>query len=173
MNKRRSGSKTALETTQITWIDLGDITASQAAPAVTARAYATVAALGATKVKLWDIPLGYNCIEIRFSTNAASDDHVVDVLVASGEDHFVRVATLALEGRSQTAPATARPSAGVFVDTITISNKAWHGDMEVVQAEATDYIARFTMDLMGYDKIVFHATTLKASGTITIEGRGF
>ena len=173
MNKKKGSPRSAIETLQIPWIDLGDITASQAAPAVTARAYAAVVALGSTKVKLWDLPVGYNCIEIRFSTTAAADADVVDVLVASGEDHFVRVATLTLTGGAQTAPVGARAVAGTFVDTIVVTNKRWHGAIEVVQAAGGDYVARFTMDMLGYDKVVFHATTLESSSTLTIEGRGF
>lgn len=172
-NRRSGSSRVTVETFQIGWVDLGDITAEQAAPAVTARAYATVKALTATGIVEWNVRHGYNCIETRFSTNADGEAHVVDVLVSSGEDHFVRAATLTLTGGTQTAPIGARAAAGVFVDTIVISNKAWHGDMDVVQAAGENYIARFVMDLMGYEKVLFHATTLTADKTITIEGRGF
>lgn len=172
-NRRSGSSRVTVETFQIGWIDLGDITTSQAAPAVTARAYATVNALTATGIVAWDVRYGYNCIEVRFSTNADAEAHVIDVLVSSGVDHYVRVATLTLTGGTQTAPIGARAAAGVYVDTIVISNQEWHGDMEVVQASGTNYIARFSMDLMGYEKVLFHATTLAANKTITIEGRGF
>lgn len=172
-NRRSGSSRVTLETFQIGWIDLGDITTAQAAPAVTARAYATVNALTATGIVKWDVRYGYNCIEVRFSTNADADSSVVDVLVASGNDHYVRAATLTLTGGTQTAPIGARAAAGVYVDTIVISNKEWHGDMQVVQASGGNYIARFVMDLLGYEKVVFHATTLQASSTLTIEGRGF
>ena len=173
MAKQKSIRKISIATPLITWIDIGDLSTSQAAPAATARASATVLALTATGIALWDIPIGYNCIEVRFSTKADGDDQVVDVLAASGTDEFVRVATLTLKGGTQTAPAGARATAGVYCDTMVISNKAWPGDMEVVEGGGNDYIARFVMDLLGYDKILFHATTLKASTIITVEGRGF
>jgi len=173
MAKRRAIGKISLATPLITWIDIGDLSSSQAAPAVTARDYATVLALTSTGIALWDVRLGYNCIEARFSTDADGDDQVVDILVASGEDEFVRAGTLTLKGGKQTAPVGARAAAGVYCDTMILNNKAWDGDMEVVQGGGTDYIARFAMDLLGYDKVLFHATTLANSTTITIEGRGF
>lgn len=170
--KRRSGSKVSLETFQIPWIDLGDLTTSQAAPAATARDYAAVVALTATGIVLWDVNYGYNVSEIRFSTTADADAHVVDVLVASGEDEFVRACTLTLTGGTQTAPAGARPTAGTFVDTMVLSNSAWPGDIEVIES-GNNYISRLLIDLLGYDKIIFHATSLEGSSTLTIEGRGF
>ena len=171
-DKRVTGRKTAIETQQINWVDLGDLSSAQAAIGVTARAYATVLALTSTGIVHWNVPMSYNCIEVRFSTDAEDDAQVIDVLVSSGSDQFVRAATLTLTGGTQTAPAGARAAAGVYCDTMVLSNNAWHGEMEVVQS-GTDYIARFTMDLLGYDHVVFHATTLAANTTITIEGRGF
>lgn len=173
MAKQKKGGSTCLATPLIGWIDIGDLSTAQAAPAATARAYATVIALTSTGIALWDVSYGYNCIEVRFSTTADADAQVVDVLVSSGEDQFVRCATLTLTGGTQTAPAGARATAGVYCDTMVLSNNAWPGSMEVVQGGGTDYIARFTMDLLGYDKVLFHATTLADSTSITIEGRGF
>ncbi len=173
MAKRKNISKIGLATPLISWIDLGDLSSSQAALAVTARDYAAVVALAAAKKVLWDVQIGYNCIEVRFSTDAAADAQVVDVLAASGEDEFVRIATLTLTGGAQTAPAKARAVAGTYCDTMVISNTAWHGSIEVVEGGANDYISRFVVDLLGYDKVLFHATTLAGSTTITIEGRGF
>ena len=173
MAKRLTVGKINPVSSIIPWIDLGDLSSSQAAPGNTARAYDTVLALTATGIALWDIPIGYTCIEVRFSTTADADSQVVDVMAASGEDEFVRIATLTLTGGKQTAPAGARAVAGTYCDTMVLTNNKWPGAMEVVENAGADYISRFMMDLLGYDKILFHATTLAGSTSITIEGRGF
>ena len=104
------------------WTALGIITASQTALSVASSDYSFVNDLAAAKKVEWDIPPEARCIELRFQTDADSDDHVLNVYFARGatytdgstEDSYTLTTTLTLEGGTQVAP-----NSNVFCDTVT------------------------------------------------------
>lgn len=155
------------------WTALGTITASQAALAVTARDYSAVDDLSATKTVEWDIPAEADNVELRFQTDADSDDHVLNVYLARGaaytdgstEDSYTLALVLTLEGGTQTGP-----NSNVFCDTVT-ETQDYGGLGAIVDAATGDRIGRYVITkLRGYKKMVIIATTYKSSTTIYIDG---
>ena len=156
------------------WTNLGNLTASQATPAVDARDYATILALTDAKTIKWDIPEFAQFAELRFETKADADAHVVelwvaaDALMADGttEDQFTLGAILTLTGGKQQATKS-----NYFVDTIAVT--ASNGVLidGTVLDSATDRCAIYRVNMRGWRKGVFIATTFQASTTLYAHAR--
>jgi len=152
-----------LATVQETWTTLGTITASQATLAVGGRDYATVDALATTKTVTFEPQIWANDMELRFQTTADADAHVVEMWIARGRtDHYDLAAVLTLTGGKQVADG-----AYVFVDTIT-ATETFSVPGTIIHS-AADSIARYDVNLDGYSRVVFIATTLECSSTLTIQ----
>jgi len=149
------------------WGLVGSITASKAALGVTGRKPADIAAFAAGSYALWEVPLRINTAEIKFSTTADADGQVVNVYAARGNSDYVFVMTLTLTGGTQTGP-----NSDVYVDTIVESAAAWKASSTQVINSAGNHIARWRIDLDGYSRVLFVATTLVTSSTLRIEGSG-
>jgi len=151
------------------WGLVGSITASKAALGTTGRKASDVAAFTAGSYALWEVPLRINTAEIKFSTTTDLDAQVVNVYAARGNSDYVFVATLTLVGGAQTGP-----NSNVYVDTIDGGDtQRWKANsIEVINGASADHIARWRIDLDGYSRLLFIATTLVTSSTLRIEGSG-
>ena len=157
------------------WENIGNLTATQATPAVGARDWATMVALTDAKTIQWDVPELSEYVEFRFETKADADAHVVEMWVAVNqymmdgetEDQFTLGAILTLTGGKQQATQT-----NFFIDTIavTASNGVLISDDEVLDS-ATDRIAIYRVNLKGYRKLIMIATTFEASTTLYAHAR--
>jgi len=155
------------------WTNIGNITASQAALAVTARDYSSVDDLDATKTVEWSIPAEADNVELRFQTNADADGHVIEIYLARGaayqdgttEDSYVLTTILTLVGGTQTGP-----NSNVFCDTVTETQD--YGTLgAIVDATGSNRIARYVITkLRGYKEMVIIATTLETNATLYVDG---
>ena len=150
------------------WGLIGEITASKAALAITGRKASDIAAFARGSYALWEVPLRINTAEIKFSTTADADAHVVDVYAARGNSDYVLVGTLTLTGGTQTGP-----NSDVYVDTMVESDIDWEASGTDVIRSTGDHIARWYIKLMGYSRLLFIATTLETDATLRIEGSGY
>lgn len=143
----------------------GEITATQAALAVTGRTKAAVTALSDTKKIIYKAEIFSSLVECRFSTDADGDAQVLNAYGSRGDDH-VLIGTLALTGGTQTGP-----DSNVYIDTIVESDVNWlrAGGTRIVSGDANNEMARWLLDLMGYSEIMFIATTLAAGTTLRID----
>lgn len=155
------------------WTALGTITASNSALAVTAQDYSSVDDLPDANTVEWDIPAEADNLELRFQTDADSDDHVLNIYFARGatytdgstEDSYVLTNIITLEGGTQVGP-----NSNVFCDTVT-ETQDYGGTGAEVDSGATERIGRYIITkLRGYKKMVIIATTFKASTTIYVDG---
>ena len=150
------------------------ITASQATFAVNARDYSTVMALAATKTITWDVPNDASGVEFRFQTKANGDIQEIEMWVASGdyyrdgtsEEQYMLGGTFTLAGGQQVAP-----NSNVFCDTC-VATEMIIDDGEV-RDSGNDRVSVYKVDLRGYKKVVFIATTFQASTTIYIDTRWY
>ena len=149
------------------WGLIGEITASKAALAVTGRKASDIAAFARGSYALWEVPLRINTAEIKFSTTADADAHVVDVYAARGNSDYVLVGTLTLTGGTQTGP-----NSNVYVDTIVEGGIVWNTSCTEVINTAGNHIARWIINLVGYNRILFIATTLASNTTLQVYGSG-
>jgi hypothetical protein len=147
---------------------LGTITTQGTTLAVGGRAWTNVKsyfnAPSATYVA-WKVPIDANAAEFRFQTTADADAQVVSVWGACGKDHFTLLAILTLTGGTQVGD-----SSKVFVDTIVASSEGLFQSGKVMDS-ATNRICRYGVDLNGYSKLLFIATTLAANTNLVIQGR--
>ena len=140
------------------WVNLGSITASSTALAVTGRDYATAEATGATKVKLlqWGITVDTapKAMLLRFRTDGVNDStNVLDILACRGNDDYHRIATLTItEGQQKDSGSI------YFCDTITPANEDGLFDGE--ESNLADYIAHYYVRTLGFNKFLFQVTTL-------------
>ena len=149
------------------WGLIGSITASKSALGVTGRKASDVAAFASGSYALWEVPLRINTAEIEFSTTADADSQVVNVYAARGNSDYVFVGTLTLTGGTQTGP-----NSNVYVDTIVEGGVVWKSSGTEVINSAGNHIARWMINLVGYSRVLFIATTLVASSTLQIYGSG-
>ena len=167
---------TLITTPLFQWTELGDITASQATLAVGARDYSTVAALAATKTATWEVPNDVTGAFFRFQTSADADAHVVEMWVCphptyadnETEDSFMLGCELTLTGGTQVGP-----DSNVFVDTIVKTVGTGVCAEGTVLDSAANRVALYRLDLQGYKRVVFIATTLEGGATLTVDARGY
>ena len=162
-------------TPQVLWENIGNLTSSNAALAVTARDYSEVwTDLTDAKTIKWDVPNEASILELRFQTTADADATTVNMYLAAGatmrdgttESQFLLGATLALTGGTQTGTTS-----NVFVDTIVSTDAVLSGS-ETLDS-AANRVAVWRVDLRGYKKVVIIATTLEGSSTLYADARWY
>ena len=171
---------TELTTPLDQWKNIGSITASQATLAVGARDYSSVwETLASTKKVTWEVPNDVSGCFFRFHTDSHEDAHTVEMWVAahsnykedsSTEDHFMLGAELALVGGQQVGP-----NSNVFVEQITKTASTGilaEGDT-LDSGAGLDRVALYRLDLQGWKRVVFIATTLEASSTLRVDSRKY
>ena len=149
------------------WGLIGEITASKAALGVTGRQAADVAAFAAGSYALWEVPIRVNTAEIKFATDADADAHVVNVYAARGNSDYALIGALTLTGGTQTGP-----DSNVYVDTMVEGTMVWKSSGTQVIDTANNGISRWRIDLDGYSRLLFIATTLASSTTLQVYGSG-
>ena len=156
------------ETRQFAWIPVGTFTAADTTPGVSARDYASVAAL--TNTKVYVLPESMNNIELRFTGDTDADSIVYDIFACRNGpgDYFTRVCTVTCTcGTQQVGSATI-----LAVDILAITNANW--PKAIVEADAVaNEIARLALDACGYKYWAFVPTTIPASSSNTIQISGF
>jgi hypothetical protein len=146
------------------WISIGSITAASTALTTAQRDIATAEAV--TGVLPWQFAKGGGAVPkavlIRFRTDGTNDasPNVIDMLDSRG-DFYHRTATLTITNGQQVAGTGL-----LFVDTITPSNEDTLFDGE--ESNLTDYIAHYYVRTLGFDRLLFQATTL-VSTTVYID----
>jgi hypothetical protein len=149
---------------------VGTITAQGTTLAVGGRAWADVRAYfktGQTTYLGYSVPKDINAAEIRFQTTADADSHVVEMWGSRGHDHFTLLATLTLTGGKQEADNSL-----YFVDTIVATNEKLPQAGTVCDS-ATNRICRYVVDLAGYDKLLFLASTYAAATSLVVQVAGY
>lgn len=149
------------------WETIGSISTQGTTFGVAGRAWEDLKSCTSTTYPCWDVPKDINAAEIRFQTTADADSHVVELWGMRGEDHATLLATLTLTGGTQEAD-----SSRYFVDTIVASNQNLPQTGKVCDS-GNNRIARYVIDLCGYSKIWFNATTLASSTTLVVQGSGY
>ena len=157
------------------WDTAGTITTSQATLGVSARDFSAVwTDLSDAKTVKWAVPEDVSGVEFRFQTDDNADAHVVEMWVSAGtiyrdgsqEEHFMLGGTFTLTGGQQVGPNT-----NVFVDTFTVTEMIINNG-EVVDS-GNDRVSVYKVDLRGYKRAVFIATTLEGSATLRLDVRNF
>jgi len=177
MQDTRSGDKiqsTVLATPASLWENAGNLTATQATPAVGARDYTTMTALTDAKTIQLTVPNEATGCEMRWQTKANADAHVVEAWIAAGatyrdgttEDSFMLGGIQTLTGGLQVGP-----NSNVFVDTNVVTEYVLNGG--TVLDSADDRAAVYKADLRGYKKLIFIATTFEAATTLYLDVRWY
>jgi len=159
-----------LATTKGPPVLIGTITTQGTTLAVGSRAWDDVSSYftGSQTTYLgYTVPPNINAGEFRFQTTADADSHVVEIWGARGTDHFTLLATLTLTGGTQEADNSL-----YFVDTIDASTENLPKAGTVCDY-AANRICRYYVDLAGFDKLLFIATTLAASTNLAVEMGGY
>lgn len=126
-----------------------------------------VEALTATKKVIIYVPQGWVSIEYRFRFNGtAGDQHVLQCFASAGKDYYDRFATLTIDTGDMQHTAGAAGTGIIFIDTIVPSNERWLTTVTELTSTADD-IGRYTMNLHGYDRIWFVASTLDTANSGT------
>jgi len=169
------GAVVSVATPQSLWDDIGTITSSSTTPAVGARDYSAMwTDLSAAETVKWDVDGDTTGIELRFQTSANADAHVVEMWLASGatyaggtsEESFMLGAIFTLTGGQQVGPNT-----NVFVDTIERTDYTLGSS--AISDSGNDRVATYRVDLRGYKKVIFIATTLESSSTLYVDARRY
>jgi len=163
------GGKTEirLATKQDGWVTLGTFDAGAAnTPGVAARTAATFDVTDTNNIT-FEIKPGWNGVRIRLSTTTAADSTVTDVfLMSSVSDHYNRVATLTWVTGTQTATTSGEEYADAVVET----NANWHKASSIMSIADADYIAEWSIDVMGSKMIGLCPTTYAHATTVEITG---
>ena len=150
---------------QTGWRNIGKITVAGSALASTTSGQASVDAIAATTKILADLEGEPEALLIRFRTNATNnDDWVCDINFGIQNDHYFRVATLAVKACLMVSPGTA---SCVFGDTITPSNEVSIFDGEEVAG--SDTMGLYFVRTFGFKKILVIVTTLPAGHTLYVD----
>jgi len=162
------------------WENIGSITSSQATLAVSARDYTSVwQTLDSAKKAAWEVSNDVSGCFFRFHTDSHEDAHTVEMWVAAHEnykddsdtkDHFMLGAELSLVGGQQVGP-----NSNVFVEQITkTANTGILAEGDTLDSGAgLDRVAIYRLDLQGWKRVVFIATTLEAGTTLYCDARGY
>jgi hypothetical protein len=148
---------------------VGTISVAGSTLAVSGRAWADVSSyFSGTQTTYigYQVPKEWNAIELRFQGTTDGDSNVVQVWGSRGPEHFTLLAILTLTVGTQEGDSSA-----LFVDTITVASEGLPKE-GVVCDSATNRICRYVVDLCGYSKLIFIATT-KGSTTLKIEAAGY
>jgi len=159
-----------LATTNGAPITVGTITTQGTTLAVGGRAWADVRTYfkpGQDTYLGYSVPRDLNAVEVRFQTTADADSHVVEMWGSRMHDHFTLLATLTLTGGTQEADNDL-----YFVDTIVATNEKLPQAGTVCDS-ATNRICRYYVDLAGYDKVLFLASTLETDASLAIQMAGY
>ena len=156
------------------WTNLGNLTASQASPAVGAQDYATMEALTDAKTIKFDIPELADNASFRFETKADADAHVVELWVTSGatmadgttEEQYTLGAILTLTGGKKQATVS-----NFFIDTIAVTASEGVVRDGTVLDSAQDRWAEYRVNMRGYRRGIIIATTFHASTTLYAHAR--
>jgi len=162
------GGKTEirLATKQDGWETLGTFSAGATTPAVTARTAATFNVTDPNNIVCLIEP-GWNGVRIRLSTTTAADSTVTDVfLMSSVSDHYNRVATLTWVTGTQTATTSGQE----YADEVVETNANWHKAASIMSIADADYIAEWSIDVMGSKMIGLCPTTYAHATTVEITG---
>lgn len=140
------------------WFNVGSITESTTAFTATGRAVATANSTGTTKVVTLPFEMSVpRALLLRFRSDSNEDDtNVIDMCVARGNDDYTRIATLTTTQGQQLDSGSI-----YFCDTITPSNEDALFDGE--ESNIANYIAHYYVRTLGFDKIIFQATTLNST----------
>lgn len=114
----------------------------------------------------YTVPKTWNAVELRFQGVVNNTADVVSIWGARGHDHFTRLAVLTLTTGLQVGD-----DSKLFIDTIVASNEALP-KVGAVCDSGNDRICRYVVDLAGYSKLLFLATTLN-SASLKIEAGGY
>lgn len=134
---------------------------------VTHRDNASVVALAAAKKVIIKPPNGILAIELRFRFNGiASDQHILPIFVAAGDDYYDLVDTLTIDQGTQQHTAGAAGTGIWFCDTIVSAGEKWLTVTKELSS-TTNNIGRFTMNMHGYDRIWIVASTLDTANAGT------
>jgi len=150
-----------------------DITVQGTTLAVTARAWDDVdqyfppAATSTNTYLYYNVGKYVNTLELRFQTTADGDSQVLETWGARGEDHFTMLNQLTLTGGTQEADNSL-----FFVDTITNAVEGLPKSAGLIDS-GNNRIARVAVELAGYSKLLFLATTLVASSTLRVQVTGY
>lgn len=154
-----------LHTGQYGWATLGTFTTSTTTPGVTKRTTAQFVVNDANNV-IYTIPSAYNRIRLRCSSTTDGDSSVFDVFLMNGtSDHYNRVATLTFITGTQTAGT----SGYEFADTLAETNSNWHKSAAVMSPTG-NYIAEYSIDVLGSAKIGISPTTITHTAILEITG---
>jgi len=154
------------QTPQNPWTNLGDITVAEPALAVDERTITAANLLGSTKAVIWDLEPGVTRVEVRYRSNCVDGEAwIVPVYILRIDDEYLDlIDTLTLTRGLQVADTDY-----FFIDTIAQSGAAFLYRAKVVHSGA-DYIARYVLDVGGYEKLIFIASTIVAAKTLQIDG---
>ena len=137
---------------QMDWYNIGNLTTVQVA-LTTDKSAGTVHALTSTGIVLLNVENGAVAHNFRFRGGTEDQTAVVNVYAMRGDDHYTRIATLAL------ITGTQSDGTYLFVDSINISNEKWVDDIVAV-SDGNDGIAQLALNTHGYTNFLFIATTL-------------
>lgn len=129
---------------------------------VTNRTNALVEALSSTKKVLIKFPNGVVSFELRFRADGTEDDqHVLELFMAAGEDHYNHCVTLTIDQGTQIFTA----GSIYFIDGVAPSNETnrWLTDRTEI-TDSSDHIGGYTMNRHGYDRLWIVASTLDTAG---------
>ena len=159
---------------QVPWHEIGTITATNATFAVGARDVDTVEALADANTAIWTPNNSVAIAELRFRTTTNADSHVVEMWVAADDnnregdaDSYMLGEILTLTGGQQVGT-----NSDVFVDTLSLSSTGIVDDGEVVDS-GNDRVAIYRVNLRGYRRVAFIATTFEAGKTLTVDARWY
>lgn len=164
-----------LATVPADWETVGTISVAGSTLAVSGRSWSSVKAYfpgntsytGTPTTYIgYQVPMDWNAIELRFQGTTNNESNVVQMWGSRWDDHFTLLATLTLTTGLQVGDSSA-----LFVDTIVATNEGL-SKAGVVCDSAHDRISRYVVDLNGYSKLLFIATTL-GSTALQVEVAGY
>lgn len=158
-------SEARLTTKQDEWYTLGTFSAGATTPANSARTAATFNVTDPNNI-IYEIKPGWNGVRIRLSTTTDADSTVTDVfLMSSVSDHYNRVSTLTWTTGTQTSTTSGQE----YADTVAETNANWHKAASVMSPTG-NYIAEWSIDVMGSKMIGLCPTTYANATTVEITG---
>ena len=143
------------------WVQVGSITATEAALAVSGRDATSVNALATTKKVLFSADDGTAAFAVRFRTDGnENDSSTLHLYAAKSSDYYTKMCDItALQGLQDW-------SSGHFVDSLVLSSESWQPGIRV--DSPTDEIGRLIINTGGYEKFLFIASA-KTPTTIYID----
>lgn len=159
-----------LSSLQSQWITAGIVDATAAAAdgalGVTERTFTAAAAID-NAVQILALPPSWVGIEIQLECATDNHDGILDVYVGRVDSDVARrICTLTWINGTQQGDGSGLE----LIDTITVTNEKWYGDIDSVTG-AAEHIAGVFFNLYGYSKIMFHGhTTFDGDLTVKVAG---